>query len=129
MIQLSPIIHPIIRLAINQSLVNAIFPTNWKIALVTPIYKEKNSDPHEFHNYRPISLLPAMSKILEKVVHEQLYEYMTDNKLFNNSQYGFRTNHSAEYAAIEFIDRTLNDMEKGLIPFSIFLDLSKAFDT
>ena len=129
MIQLSPIIHPIIRLAINQSLVNAIFPTNWKIALVTPIYKEKNSDPHEFHNYRPISLLPAMSKILEKVVHEQLYEYMTDNKLFNNSQYGFRTNHSTEYAAIEFIDRTLNDMEKGLIPFSIFLDLSKAFDT
>ena len=129
MIQLSPIIHPIIRLAINQSLVNGIFPTNWKIALVTPIYKEKNSDPHQFHNYRPISLLPAMSKILEKVVHEQLYKYMTDNKLFNNSQYGFRTNHSTEYAAIEFIDRTLNDMEKGLIPFSIFLDLSKAFDT
>jgi len=129
LIQLAPIIHPILRLAINQSLVNGIFPTNWKIALVCPIYKGKNTDPHSFINYRPISLLPSMSKILEKVVHEQLYAYMTDKKLFKNSQYGFRTNHSTEYAAIEFIDRTLNDMNKGLVPFSIFLDLSKAFDT
>ncbi len=81
LIQLAPIIHPILRLAINQSLVNGIFPTNWKIALVCPIYKGKNSDPHNFINYRPISLLHSMSKILEKVVHEQLYTYMTDKKI------------------------------------------------
>ncbi len=57
-IQLSPIIHPIIRIAINQSLVNGIFPTKCKIALVTPIYKGKNSDPHEFQNYRQYHYCP-----------------------------------------------------------------------
>ena len=129
LIQLAPTIHPIITLIINQSMVTGIFPDQLKIAIITPIYKGKNTDPHWFSNYRPISLLPTISKIVEKVIHKQLYRYMNNNKLFKNSQYGFRENHSTEYAAMEFVDNTLQKMDKGLIPFSIFIDLSKAFDT
>ena len=72
-------------------------PTEMLMARVVLLHKK--GDTNKYENYRPISLLLAMSKILEKVVHEQLYKYMTDNKLFNNSQYAFRTNHSTEYAA------------------------------
>ena len=127
--QFAPIIHPAIRLIINQSLFTGIFPQNLKHAIVSPIYKGKNSDPQEFVNYRPISLLPTLSKVIEKVVQSQLHRYMSENNLFTNSQYGFRSNHSTEHAAIEFVDRVAHKIDEGEIPFSIFIDLSKAFDT
>ena len=82
-----------------------------------------------FENYRPISILPAISKILEKNIFNQLHDYFQDNKLYCKNQYGFRRNHSTEYAALELIDRVILDMDKGEIPFSICIDLSKAFDT
>ena len=129
LLQLAEMLHSILRLIINKSLMTGIFPDKLKIAIVSPIYKGKESDPHEFSNYRPISLLPALSKIFEKVVHKQLYEYVDANNLLNTSQYGFRPNHATEYATMEFVDRAMNDIEKGNIPLSIFLDLSKAFDT
>ena len=59
----------------------------------------------------------------------QLHDYFQDNKLYCKNQYGFRRNHSTEYAALELIDRVILDMDKSEIPFSIFIDLSKAFDT
>ena len=77
----------------------------------------------------PISILPAISKILEKTIFNQLHDYFQDNKLYCKNQYGFRRNHSTEYAALELIGRVILDMDKGEIPFSIFIDLSKAFDT
>ena len=129
LIQLSPTIHTILRVIINQSLITGIFPQKLKVAMIIPIYKGKNTDQHEFVNYRPISLLPAISKIFEKVVHKQLYEYMTSNKLFNNNQYGFRAKHSTEYAAIDLVDRVMGQIDKCEIPFAVFMDLSKAFDT
>ena len=129
LIQLAPIIHSVIRLIINKSLMTGIYPDQLKIAIVTPIYKGKDSDPHDFGNYRPISLLPTISKIFEKVAHKQLYDYMTKHNLFNNSQYGFRANHSTEYATTEFVDRAMQEIDQGKIPISILLDLSKAFDT
>ena len=79
-----------------------------------------------FENYRPISILPAISKILEKTIFNQLHDYFQDNKLYCTNQYGFRRNHSTEYAALELIDRVILDMDKSEIPFSIFIDLSKA---
>ena len=82
--QVAPTIHPIITLIINQSMVSGIFPDQLKIAIVTPIYKGKQSDPHWFSNYRPISLLPSISKIVEKVIHKQLYSYMNNHQLFKN---------------------------------------------
>ena len=116
-----------ITLIINQSLNTGIFPERLKIAKVIPIYKK--DDAKMFENYRPISILPAISKILEKTIFNQLHDYFQDNKLYCKNQYGFRRNHSTEYAALELIDRVILDMDKSEIPFSIFIDLSKAFDT
>ena len=129
LIQMAGMLHSVLRLIINKSLMTGIFPDKLKIAIVSPIYKGKESDPHEFCNYRPISLLPTISKVFERVVHKQLYEYMNQNNFLNNSQYGFRPKHATEYAAMEFVDKTMSEIENGKIPLSIFLDLSKAFDT
>ena len=80
-------------------------------------------------NYRPISLLPCISKIFEKVVFCQVYDYFNREKLFYVSQYGFRKGHSTEHACLEFLDKVTCDLDNGKIPISIFIDLSKAFDT
>ncbi len=94
---------------------------------VTPIYKK--DDEVEFSNYRPISLLPAISKIFEKVIFTQTYEYFTNQKLFYKGQYDFRNEHSTEYAALEIVDRLMTEMDKNETPINIYLDLLKAFHT
>ena len=109
-------------ITVNQSLTTGIFPQKLKIAKVSPLYK--NSDATIIENYRPISLLTVISKNFEKVIFQQINKYFTENKLFNISQYGFRKNHSTELAA--YITTYMNN---GDIPITIFLDLSKAFDT
>ena len=98
-----------------------------KIAKVIPLYKKENQ--HILDNYRPISILPAISKILEKVVFIQVYDYFDKNSLFYKNQYGFRQLHSTELAYLEITDKIIEGMDQGKIPLSIFLDLSKAFDT
>ena len=112
---------------INRSLYSGIFPSKLKLAKIIPLYKKE--DQRVFGNYRPISLLSSISKIFEKVAFKQILEYFTSNNLLFESQYGFRENHSTELAALEFIDRIKLEMDRKKIPFSIFLDLSKAFDT
>ena len=112
---------------INQTLQKGIFPTKLKIAKIIPVFKK--DDPQNLENYRPISVLPSMSKIFEKVILLQLQSHFLDFKLLYPSQYGFRERHSTEYAAIENIDRIANNLENKSLPLNIFLDLSKAFDT
>ena len=114
-------LHSVLRLITNKSLMTGIFPDNLKIAIVSPIYKEKESDLNEFCDYLPISLLPTINKVFEKVVHKHLYEYLNHNNLLTSSQYGFRPNHATEYAAMELVDKTMGDIAKGKIPLSIFL--------
>ena len=82
-----------------------------------------------FGNYRPISLLSSISKIFETDAFQQISEYFTCNNLLFNSQYGFHENNSTELAALEFVDIKKLEMDRQKIPLSIFLDLSKAFDT
>ncbi len=103
-----------------------IFPDKLKIGKIIHIFK--NDDETQFTNYRPISLLPIISKIFEKIIFKQLYKFLLDNKLLYQSQYGFR-GHSTEYAILELIDRITLEMDNRNTPISIFLDLSKAFDT
>ena len=112
---------------INQSLCTGIVPNSLKIAKISPIYKK--GDPHITDNYRPISLLPVISKVLEKVVFLQVYDYFVKNNLLYDSQYGFRKYHSTEYAALEFSDKVMANLDQGKLPTAVFLDLSKAFDT
>lgn len=125
--QISSILSPTLALITNQSLLTGIFPEKLKIAKVLPLFKKGNQ--HVFDNYRPISLLPSISKVIERIVYDQLYEYFSKNHLIYDSQYGFRQLHSTELAALEITDRLSQNMDKGKISITIYLDLSKAFDT
>jgi len=112
---------------INQSFQTGLFPQKLKIAKIIPIYKK--DDETLLNNYRPISLLPSFSKVFEKAIFNQVHDYFKSNHLYYNSQYGFRELHSTELAALELTDRIIFEIDKGNVPISVFMDLSKAFDT
>ena len=124
---IKPTILKPLTLIINQSLTTGIFPDKLKIAKITPVYKKENI--HYIENYRPISIMPSISKVLERVVYDQLYTYFTTNNYLSENQYGFRKLHSTELATIELTDRINLELDKGNSPLAIFLDMSKAFDT
>ena len=109
----------------NKSLETGYVPNIFKLAKVT--YKAK--DAQELTNYRPISLLPSMSKILEKIIHKHLYTFLNSQNIFYHSQYGFRPKHSTINAITEFTSHILSSFDKHEYSLSVFLDLSKAFDT
>jgi len=102
-----------------------LVPDFCKIAKVVPIYKAK--DKENFTNYRPISLLPSVSKLLEKVVHKRVYHFLKD--ALYSSQYGFRPGHSTSHAVCEFTANMLQYLDDKYSTLGVFLDLSKAFDT
>ena len=114
-------------LIINQMITTGIFPDSFKISKITPLFKK--GDASMLSNYRPISLLPTISKIFERILYKQLYDYFNSNNLLAEEQYGFRTNHSTEYAAIKLVDNVSKEMELGNTPTALYIDLSKAFDT
>lgn len=120
------IVHPI-TLLINQSLMTNTFPTNLKIAKIMPLLKKPNVFTPD--NFRPISLLPCISKIIEKCVFQQIFNYFEQNKLLYGSQYGYRKNHSTESACLELVDKLYKQLDDNQSPFCVFIDLSKAFDT
>ena len=122
-----PEIVPSLTHIINLSIRCGCFPDEWKISKVLPLYKEDiNSDPN---NYRPISILPVVSKIIEKVIFKQLYEYLIENNLLTLSQHGFRLMHSTLNALLEATNNWYLNIDDGLINNVLFLDLKKAFDT
>ena len=110
----------------NESLMTGIFPETMKIAEVVPLYKGKSK--HEVENYRPISLLLTISKLLEKIVYKRVYNFLISSNQLYESQYGFRKNHACEHAIGEFISEVVKNRQMGKITAGIFLDLSKAFD-
>jgi hypothetical protein len=120
-------ILPILTILINQSLTTGIFPGKLKIAKITPLIKKPNL--FDIDNFRPISLLVPISKVIEKCVFNQLYQYLENNKLLFGSQYGYRKIHSTDLACSELIDKIMHHLDDGETPFCFFLDLSKAFDT
>ena len=119
------IIAPTLTDIFNQSLKSSVFPKIWKKGKVTPIYK--SGDRSNMSNYRPITVLPILSKILERLVHTQIYSYLSENKIL--SQSGFRPKLSTSTALAFFTDSILDNADNGLTTASVFLDLSKAFDT
>ena len=110
----------------NQSISEGRFPDAMKIAEVIPLYKNKEMDA--IINYRPISLLITL-KVLEKIVYKRTYSHLEKNNILYNSQYGFRMNHNCEQAIMELTSKILHAKECGEQSVSVFLDLSKAFDT
>ena len=103
------------------------FPRPWKCSRITALFK--SGDWTSASNYQPISILPTLSKILEKAVYSQLYHYLTTNDLLTKKQFGFRKGFSTESALTTFADEVLLNMEQGKLCGAVFLDLTKAFDT
>ena len=89
----------------------------------------KGDDREELSNYRPISVLPLVGKILERVVNDQLCDFLNTQNFFAAEQSGFRSNHSTQTAVLDVADHILNNMDSGKVTGAIFLDLKKAFDT
>ena len=111
----------------NASLTQGVFPDKLKIAKITPIFKagEKN----EVSNYRPISVLPCFSKILERIMYNRLYNFLRENNILYEKQFGFQNSHSTDHAIIQLIDEISKSFEKNEYTLGVFIDLSKAFDT
>lgn len=112
---------------INVCLKSGNFPDNLKIAKVLPIFKSGNRK--DINNYRPISILPAFSKVFEKIIAHRLINYLESHKLLIDQQHGFRANHSTETAILQLVSNVYRGLEEKLNILGIFLDLSKAFDT
>ena len=111
----------------NCSIQTGIFPEKLKIAGVTPFFK--GGDNRELGNYRPISVLPCFSKILEKIMYNRLYKYLKENNILYKKQFGFQKNHSIEHAIMQLVDQISNSSENNQYTLGVFIDLSKAFDT
>ena len=111
----------------NLSITLGSFPDACKIAKVKPLFKKgSKTDPS---NYRPISLLPLLSKVFERVVLDQTEEFLSLNKILYDYQPGFRKNHSTD-ACLSFLnDKILKGFDDGLVTGLILIDLQKAFDT
>ena len=121
------IVAPSLTSLFNISINIGCFPSTWKLAKISPLFKKgSKQDPS---NYRPISVLPTISKLLEKAVHIQLYSYLCDNNLLSQKQFGFRLNSSTVTASAMFTDKILSAMDKGELTGAVFIDLTKAFDT
>ena len=120
-----PCILPTITEIVNCSLLTSVFPTIWKEAEVIPVLKD--GDHEVANNNRPISLLPALSKICERVASNQLTEYMVQKKRL--SRHGNKRLHSAETLNIFITDTVLNAMDNKEVTALVLLDLSKAFDS
>ena len=110
-----------------MSFLNGVFPNKCKIAKVIPLYK--NGDIDDFSNYRPVSLLPQFSKILEKLFNNRLKSFMKVNHILSNNRYGFREDHSTNLAIIELIEEITSAIDNSMSTVGVFIDLKKAFDT
>ena len=111
----------------NQSFTVGIIPSKLKIAKIIPIHKK--GDLNDINNYRPISLLPAFSKLLEKIVCKQLISFLTTENLLYRHQYGFRSKHATIHPITLLLNNIASADDRNEKTLATFLDLSKAFDT
>jgi exonuclease III len=126
----APIIAPSLTHVFNRSLVTGKFPNVWKCAKVTPLLKKGPKHAKEsLTNYRPISVLSCISKIIERHVHENLYEYLSENDLLYEGQSGFRPKHSCATALTDMTDKWVSAIDDGQMVGVAFVDLRKAFDS
>ena len=111
----------------DMSFQSGIFPFELKITNVVPIFK--TNDEMVFSNYRPVSVLPVFSKLLERLVYNRLITYITNNKLLYEYQLGFQKGKSTHLALILLVDKITEALDRAECVICIFLDFSKAFDT
>ena len=117
-----PITH-----VMNLSIIDGVVPTELKVAKVVPIYK--SGDRRLINNYRPVSVVPCFSKILEKLMYNRISNFIHKHSLLNDYQFGFRQKRSTSHALIVLLDKITAALDNGDIVLGVFLDFSKAFDT
>ena len=122
-----PVTIHYLTIIINTSITTGKFPSAWKHAMITPIFKR--GDHNDIANYRPISLSPIMSKVLEKIVAQQLTTFLHAKQILSNSQHGFRPKLSTETALTTVANKLYTNIENKKLSLITLLDLSKAFDS
>ena len=121
------ILAPIITSILNSSISSFNFPSSWKDGQIIPIPKKLN--PSSFSEYRPISLLPFLSKVLERLVHQQFSMFLFNHNLLNKFQSGFRFGHSTTTALVKITDDIRKGMDDRMVTVMVLLDFSNAFNT
>ena len=121
------LISPYISIIFNCCLTTGTFPDDWKLAKVTPIFKQ--GDRNDMNNYCPISVISAVAKVFERIVYNQLSSYLSENNILSQYQSGFRSFHSTVTALLEATYNWAFNIDRGYINAVVFLDLKNAFDT
>ena len=111
----------------NACIDASVFPSDFKMARVAPIFK--SDDREGLNNYRPISELPTVARVFERLIYEQLYNYFVENKLLGNEQWGFRSIRSIALALKDCSYSWTLTVDGGNVDSAAFLDIKKAFDT
>ena len=119
-------LEPLVHIS-NISILHGVFPNELKIAKVIPLYK--GGESKLLVNYRPVSVLPVFSKLLERLMYERITEFIDENEVLYNLQFGFRKNHSTTIALSLLNDKISKSLYDGEYVLGVFLDFSKAFDT
>ena len=123
------VLSPIITQIVNASLQSGIFPSELKSAIVRPLLKKPSLDCEILKNYRPVSNLLFLSKVIEKVVASRLVDHMTENNLMDPMQSAYRKGHSTETALLRLHNDAVSAVDRGCGVCLVLLDLSAAFDT
>ena len=124
-----PHVCPLITAIINISFSTGVFPTSLKTAIVQPLIKKATLDKEILKNYRPVSNIPFLSKVIEKVIAKRLIDHMRENQLLDKMQSAYKEAHSTETALVRVQNDILASIDKGKGVFVVLLDLSAAFDT
>lgn len=111
----------------DQSLKLGVFPNKLKFARILPAFKD--GEDTELSNYRPISILPCFSKILERIMYNRLYTFLCKHNILYKKQFGFQAGHSTDHAIIHLVNEILQSFNENKYTLGVFIDLSKAFDT
>jgi hypothetical protein len=115
----APVISDSLTYIFNQSIILCTFPNEWKVARIIPLFK--NGKRNLAGNYRPISVLPAISKVMERILYNQLYEYLSLNNLLSEHQFGFQKFHSTASALLDCTNDWYLNMDRKLFNLVVFI--------
>jgi len=110
----------------NLSLNSGVFPDIWKTTKVKPLYKKGYK--YEMKNYRPVSIIPVFTKLLERLIYNRIISFLYENKILSEAQNGFRIGKSIDTAVQSFIGRIQKALDKRVHTIGIFIDLKKAYN-